>query len=223
MNKLIISFIFLFLISPVIAQEQLVEQIPSFQFNKEFDLKRTCSDRGFFCDTSFQCNISLIYPDGGILLNNELMTNNNSFRNITITQTQNNQLGFIHAIESCNNVTDAGLNTFQVAITGDGQPYRPFPHQFVVIIFAFVLIFVGLIKDRYSMFKNVGSMLLMVMGVITLFPGFSFINYSTLMGQALGFGMIGLGFYFMIEGSFSRDKQEERFDSRPQFKDDITD
>ncbi len=49
----------------------------------------------------------------------------------------------------------------------------------------------------------------MVSGVLTLFPGYGFINHSTLMGQLLGTIGIGLGFYFMIEDSFSKDEQDE--------------
>ncbi len=225
-----VNNVFLFLFISVLlvgsfasAQETLIEQIPSFQFNHDFDLKRTCSDRGFFCDINFVCNISLVSPNGEILINNELMTNNNSFRNITITQEQNNQLGFVTGFESCNNVTNAGLDTFTIAITGDGNPYRDFPHQFVVIIFGLILVFVGLINERFNMFKSIGSMILMVMGVLTLFPGYSFINYSTLMGKALGFGLIGLGFWFLIEDSFSRNKQQERFGQPQEDDTDITD
>ena len=56
---------------------------------------------------------------------------------------------------------------------------------------------------------------MMIMGVITIYPGYSFINYTTLLGKGLGFILIGLGFYFLIEDSFSRNKQEDRFESQP--------
>ena len=51
------------------------------------------------------------------------------------------------------------------------------------------------------------------MGVITIYPGYSFINHTTLLGKALGFILVGLGFYFLIEDSFSRNKQEDSFDA----------
>jgi hypothetical protein len=182
-----------------------------FQFNKQFDLKRACSDNGFFCGNSFNCNITLIYPDGTLLKNNELMTNFVSYRNITITQSQNNQLGIIEVIESCNNVSDAGLDTFEIEITADGKPSQIFPTQFFPIILGFLMIAFGLFQERLRLFKHVGSLIIMVMGVITLYPGYSFINWSTLMGQTLGAVFIGLGFYFLIEDSFSRELQEEYY------------
>ncbi len=59
-----------------------------------------------------------------------------------------------------------------------------------------------------------GSMVIIVMGIITLFPGYSFINWTTLLGKALGFGLIGVGAYFLIDDAFSRDEQEVHFKVR---------
>lgn len=212
-------YLFIFLLmgaSPVV----MAEKDPSFQFNTEFDLKRACFDDGFFCGTAFVCNITLVKPDGSLMINNSIMTNQGSFRNITIPQTDNDQLGFVTGIESCSNVTNAGPDTFTIQITGDGNEFLKFPHQFTFIIFALVMVMIGMITDRLRMFKHLGSMFLMVMGVLTLFPGYSFINYSNLLGLSLGSILIGLGFYFLIEDSFSRDKQEDSYDSQSVYVDD---
>jgi len=210
----IFSFLFIFLALPlVISQED-----PTFQFNKEFDLKRPCSDNGFFCGAGYVCNITLIYPDGGLLVNNQIMTNQGSFRNITVLQPNNSQMGFIEGIESCNNVSLAGLNTFEIAITADGKKFQAFPNQFFIIILGLLMIGGGLAAERLRMFKHLGSILLIIMGIITLFPGYNFINYSTLLGKTVGFILIGLGFYFWIEDSFSRNVHEEGFnDWKPLF------
>lgn len=210
-------FIFLILALPIISAQ---DEDPTFQFNREFDLKRVCSDGGFFCGSDFECNITLVYPNGNILINNQVMTNQISFRNITINQSLNNQLGFIKAMESCNNVSSAGLETFDVAITADGKKFQIFPIQIVLIIIGLIMICVGITLDRLRLFKHLGSMFIMVMGVVTLYPGYSFINYSTLIGKVLGFTLVGIGFYFLIEDSFSRDKQEETYDQRSEFQDD---
>ncbi len=220
-------FLFLFIIvllgGTVTAVETLAEQIPSFQFNTEIDLKRACFNNGFFCDNTFVCNITIVKPDGALMVENQAMTNQSSYFNITIDQGDNNQLGNANAIMSCNNVTTGGPETFIIEITGDGKPFRVFPTQFVGIIFAFFMITIGLVMDRLRMFKHVGSMLAMVMGVITLFPGYNFINHSTLFGLSLGIILIGSGFYFLIEDSFSRDKQEDKYESRSEFVEDFDD
>lgn len=206
-KQLFFIFLIVFLAVPIVAASD-----PTFQFNKAFDLKRACSDRGFFCDNNFVCNISIIYPDGNTLVNNQRMTNNESFRNISINQGANNQLGFLEAIQSCNNGTTAGTETFPIAITGDGKPFEVFPTQFVIIIFAFCFVVIGLFAEKLRIFKTLGSILVMVLGVLTLYPGYSFINYSTLLGQGLGFVLVGLGFYFLaIDGNFSRERQVDGF------------
>ena len=56
-------------------------------------------------------------------------------------------------------------------------------------------------------------MMILVLGVITLWPGYAFINFSTLLGKVVGFSSIGLGFYFMLEDSFSREKQTEYYEA----------
>lgn len=212
-NKILFTFIFLLAFAtPLIAAE--TEEV--FQFNKEFDLKRACFDNGFFCGSSFECNITLIYPDGTLLKNNVDMTNSGSYANITISQSENNQLGIIEAIESCNNVSNGGPDTFDIEITANGLPSQVFPVQFFAVILGFVMVLVGSTQEKLRMFKHVGSLTLMVMGVVTLYPGYSFINWTTLMGKTLGFGFIGIGFYFLIEDSFSRNIQDETFNQKPE-------
>lgn len=209
------------LVSPTIfAQEELTEQIPSFQFNTEFDLKRACFDNGFFCSDAFVCNLTITRQDGSLMVNNQQMTNQTSFYNLTVDQADNNQMGFANGLMSCNNVSNAGPDTFVIAITADGKPFRIFPQEYVAIIFAFFMICFGIMNDRLRLFKHVGGILAMVMGVVTLFPGYSFINYSTIQGLSMGTILIGLGFYFLIEDSFSRDKQEDSFDSQSVYVDD---
>ena len=216
LNLFLFVPLFIFLVLPLtIAVE--TEESPTFQYNKVFDLKRVCVVDGFFCDSSFVCNLTLTYPDGNVLIDNQLMTDSVSFRNFSITQVQNSQLGIIKAIQSCNNVSNAGAETYDVIITADGNKFQAFPNQFFIIIFAVLMIGVGTVMDRLRLFKHLGSLLLMIMGIITLFPGYNFINYSTLVGKGLGFTLIGLGFYFLIEDSFSRDTQEGGFDSQSQY------
>ena len=205
------SFLFfllllIFLVLPLVNAEDL-----TFQVNKNFDLKRACSDRGFFCDNGFDCNLTLIYPDGNLMIDNKNMTFSGSFRNFTINYTQNNQLGLHPAIMECSNGTDAGIDTFQVVITADGKEFQVFPTQIIIIFFGFALIGVGFISERLRMFKHLGSILIIIMGVLTLYPGYSFINWTTLMGKGFGFTLCGIGFYFLIEGAFSREKQVETY------------
>lgn len=204
-NYIFLVFL-LFSFSLVGAQED-----PTFQVNTQFDLKRTCSNNGFFCASNVDCNITITKPDGSIMIHDVNMTFNTTFRNVTVPFTRNDQLGFARAIQGCANATNGGVDTFDIAITADGKPYRIFPQQFFVIILGFIFIVLGFAKERLRLFKSLGAVIFMIMGVITLWPGYSFINWTTLMGLSLGSILIGLGFYFLIEDSFARGKQDERF------------
>ena len=51
----------------------------------------------------------------------------------------------------------------------------------------------------------------MIMGTLTLFPGYNFINHTNLFGLSLGTILIAMGFYFLVEDSFSRKGQQEGF------------
>ncbi len=211
-TKFVFLFLFLLVLPVSSAAVQDSEEL-SVAFNTQFDLKRACAVNGFFCGSNVVCNISLIYPDGNILIDNKVMTSTSTYQNITISQAQNNQLGYVQVMQSCNNVTDADTDTFKIAITGDGNPPQDFPTQFTIIILGFLLIGAGMVNERLRLFKHGGAILILVMGVITLYPGYSFINWSTLMGKALGFIFIGLGFYFLIEDSFSRNIQAQSYNS----------
>ncbi len=208
-NKLFLFLFLIFLVGGVSAQAE------AFQFNKAFDLKRACFDRGGFCGAGFECNITLINPDGTLLVDNKVMTDQGAYRNITIDAASNNQLGVIEGIESCTNTTDAGAETFQIQITADGLPEKTFPIQIFIVVLSLIMIGVGHVKDSLRLFQTAGSILLMIVGVLTFYPGYSFINYTTLLGKTLGTIFVSMGFYFMIEYNFSRDKQKDSVDQRP--------
>lgn len=209
--KLLFLSIFIFSILPLVLADDLT--IP---FNENYDIKRPCFNNGTFCSSSATCNFTLIRPTGETIFSNQIMTFNSNFFNITLLKATNNQLGEHPAIMSCceNGLCDA--DTFKIIVTADGNPQQTFPTQFAVIFFAFLLVGFGTFFERLRLFKYMGSILLMVMGVLTLYPGYSLINYSNLVGQSIGSIIIGLGFYFLIEDSFSRGEQQEYYDQDEQ-------
>jgi len=186
----------------------------TFGFNTEFDLKRPCFNNGSFCSAATECNITITDPNGNVIVDNQLMTNQVSFHNYTVSSALNNQLGIHPSYMSCNDSGLGGGDTFEIEITADGRSSSIFPTQFVIMLLGFALIGFGLSRERMRLFKHVGSILVFIMGVLTLYPGYSLINYSTLLGKGLGFACIGLGFYFLIEDGFSRDEQTESFQSK---------
>ena len=202
MKKLILILMLgIFLISLASAE---IQTLGTFK-------QRECINFIQTCDNCTYNNISsVLYPDSSIALSNVVMTRDDTYYNYTFCDAS--ILG--HYIVNGYGDLDGEKTiwSYDFEVTADGIERSVFPIQFSIILFAFVMIFFGLIKERYRMFKHVGSILLMIMGVLTLYPGYGFINWETLIGKALGFIFIGLGAYFFIEGSFSRKEQDDTYD-----------
>ncbi|KKN65959.1 hypothetical protein LCGC14_0476620 [marine sediment metagenome] len=187
-----------------------------FRQGTEVDLKIVCINAGF-CTSTAQCNVSIFSPTELLILNGTQATqsDNLAFYNLTLNSSLTTELGEYRVGGFCKDGSVTQVVDFTFDITADGRAFQAFPNQFVFIALAFILIIFGLSNDRLNLLKHMGSIILMVMGVLTLFPGYNFINHSNLFGLSLGTVLIGIGFYFLIEDSFSREKQEERF-NQPQ-------
>ena len=188
----------------------------TIRFNQEFDLKRPCFNNGTFCSAQAVCNATIIYPNGNLLTNNQQMTNQNSFHNVTFTNINISQLGIMPVVIVCDDsagaINASGTDTFEIEVTGGGFKGLTFPLEFSIIAFAFILIGVSYTTDKLRLFRYVGGLLAMGMGVATLYPGYANLNYSTLQGLAVGVSTIGLGFFFLISDSFSFDRQVDHYD-----------
>lgn len=194
----------LFLLIGIVSAE-----IPIFRQNEIVNYRFRCLDEdGNFCVNSVNCQINVELPNGTNGLDNESMSFNPTFFNITLPT---NQFRTYPTIIMCFS-ENISISEFNYIVTADGREVQIFPTQFVIILLGFALIAVSLLNGRLRIFKYMGSIMILIMGVLTLFPGYSFINYTTLLGKVIGFTLIGMGFYFLIEDSFSRDEQTETFE-----------
>lgn len=198
-------FVGIFLISLVTAL--------TFQQNREVDLKIVCINAGF-CSVATNCNLSIFAPDQTTLRSGIQATQsaNLASYNITLNSSQTSQLGEYSVGGFCVDGSVTNVIDFNFDVTADGKPFEAFPNQFAVILLGFLLIVFGLSNQRFNLLKHMGSIILMIMGVLTIFPGYNFINHTNLFGLSLGTILIAMGFYFLIEDSFSREKQREGFD-----------
>ncbi|KKM06324.1 hypothetical protein LCGC14_1745100, partial [marine sediment metagenome] len=81
--KILMIFVMLLLVLPMIsAQEE-----PKFltKVGVELDYKDNCFNNGTFCNPTSLCNLTVLYPNSTILLDNQPMTNQLSFHNFTFT------------------------------------------------------------------------------------------------------------------------------------------
>ena len=110
---------------------------------------------------------------------------------------------------------DSGLlgdDTFEVQVTANGFSGFAFPTELSFLVIGFVLIGSSYLNDRLRLFRIGGGILVMIMGVVTLYPGYANFNYSNLQGLTIGVSSIGIGFFFLISDAFSFDKQVDHFD-----------
>ena len=181
---------------------------------RTIDIKLPCFNNNTFCSQSSICNITLSYPDGRILFDEEVMQNQGSFHNITIQQANNTDFGLHEGWYNCadagGDIRGNGKENLKINITGDGLGSNVLPTQLIVLGLGIIGIVVGKWKQEMNLFKIIGAMIVIVMGVITLYPGYAFLNHTNLAGQAVGFGSIGLGFYFLIDDAFNKSKEEGR-------------
>lgn len=108
---LIATVLFMGLLVGFASAEIVIKQ------NVASDIKRACFNNGFFCSSAFVCNLTITQADGTIILNNGRMSYNPSFYNYTLTFSNT---GNYNAFMSCNNVTNAGEDTFDITVNTSG-------------------------------------------------------------------------------------------------------
>jgi len=91
-----------------------------FATNKQYDLKIPCINNGTYCSTVAECNVTITYPDGNLLKDNVVMTNQGSFHNLTILFSENNQSGPYPSTAVCCDSGDCGEDSFTIQITKSG-------------------------------------------------------------------------------------------------------
>ena len=184
-NKKVLNFIFLFLfiigLTQIVSAEQIIQQ------NKCVYLKQVCSNCTY-------ANITSINYQNGQVLGNTPMTKIGVEFNYTFCN--NNLMGpyNYNTVFDLNGVTNTESNNYQV--TADGNTYRSFPSIYFLVLIGLTLLLFNklyIAKLKTNILSILGGMILLISGVITLYPGFNYINYSNLEGLSLGLIFIGIG------------------------------
>jgi len=203
--RIIIAMVFFVLFLPII----LADTELTYPHEKLVNVRRPCFNNGTYCSDNAECNITIIAPDTSLVLDNQNMTNMASYHNVT---TIFHQLGVHSVYMSCCDGGVCGEDTFEIDVTGAGNATQIFPIQFSIILFAGLMIFGSFFNEKLRIFRYSGAALLMVIGVITLHPGYSGINWTNLEGLAVGTIAIGAGFVFLVQDAFSRKEEAEHYD-----------
>lgn len=209
LTSLILVLVSLSLVSA--AEKDVSADDLILSYGSNYDIQRDCFNNNTYCSNTAQCNLTIKSIEGQILINNQPMQNQVSFHNLSTTNTVLKDLERFPTTMICSDNSLSGFDTFDIIITADGKDPSNFPITLVFLFIGFGILGIGLINEKLRLFKTLGSFVIMAMGVLTLWPGYSIINYTTLAGKAVGFTAIGLGTYFVIEDVFSRDKQVEGY------------
>jgi len=136
-NNLVICLVIIFLLIPLIN---------GLAFEKDTDiiLRVPCINDGAPCSGSATCNITVVYPNGSIMVNNQLMTNNGAYHSYSLPDNSTTSWELFRAPVYCIDGSENGDNTITFYITENGK--EP-PEGITVIFFGiiFIIIIAGML------------------------------------------------------------------------------
>jgi len=172
MKKIILLMIMaICLIGFASAQSELF-----YKQGSTIDLKIPCFANGTYCSGSATCNITINYPNGTSLINNQPMTNQASFFNYTLNSSQTTVLGPYQSSMVCDENGTSGHSTFQFMITSSGtEPTTSKSITFGIITFV-ALALSALFFLLGFKFGNMPALILgILLGFVFLIVAFQFI------------------------------------------------
>jgi len=167
-----IMFIGFLAVLPMISAE--IEYKVSL--GKEFDIKRPCFNNGTYCSAAAECNLTIIYPNGTAMIDNQLMSNMGSYHNYTISSELNNKLGILLGTQACNDAGVTGSGTFEAEVSPSGKSFSAgegiagLGIIAVALVLAFFFMFLG--------FKLSENERLFPLTLLFLLISFAFVIYS---------------------------------------------
>lgn len=144
------------------------------------------------------CTLQIQKSNGQIALDDVPLNKIGNHHNYFITLENFSEMGQYAFFINCEDINIGGFASGIFTITANGEPYQNFPIQFQIIILGISLLVLGYSKRNLSLFRFFGAIIILMMGVLTFYPGYNFINYSSYLGKLLGFILVSGGTYFII-------------------------
>lgn len=176
MNKkraLIWGFLSILFINLIYAQ--------TYKIDNSLDLKIPFEVNGSIPSSTATCNISIQYPNGTYVRDNNVTTNlNNGEFNITLSGSELNVVGEYTWVASCCDLTSCarGYDFFYVTYTGStqstSQGIGSFGYLLLMVVLMFVFGYIG-----FMLFKNENWWIL---GIFFEFFALMFLVYNTWLG-----------------------------------------
>lgn len=178
--------------------------------DQELDIKEQCFNNNSYCSSSGVCNITIKNPEQVILVNNMLMTNQNSFHNYTINSANTSTFGIYEATVVCADGTNKGYDTFFFKISPTGFVSKPeYVTGLGVLLIGLLLFLIYLSKSISEEYQRI-KLLFNWFTLILLIPIIWFIkliasNFNTTIGDMMVYIYYGyvpifmfMSFYFVV-------------------------
>lgn len=171
-----------------------------FKAGDTIDLKGSCIIAGDYCDNTAECYLTVNYPNGDLLVNNVLMTNNDNYHNYTLPNTL--VTGVYTTLQKCCEGAFCGTtdDIFEISSTGVQQRAVGTNTTLIVLgILSCIVIGIGFYLNN-PYFGFIGGILMMLLGVYTMIYGFN--NTTDIYTRGVAGVLIGLGLFFSIVAAY---------------------
>jgi len=203
MKKIIIAMMIIMIISIVGAA--------TYKQGEDINLKVPCTNAGSYCSDSSICNLTTMYPNETILLNNQEMTNQIAFHNYTFNASDINIVGEYKNIMMCKDGAYNGTSTFTFDITLSGTE-EPEGKSYIlvgilIIIFGVSCVFLYLsdkmIEPGFKIFFLLAAFIF-ILGTVAIMSVIAFDSnltsgiYNTVSYMLFALGMIVVVIFFYV-------------------------
>ncbi|UCD20528.1 MAG: hypothetical protein JSW08_01985 [archaeon] len=194
-KKILLMFVIVIMISccyGVIAPDQ------TFTRGDTIDLKIPCFNNGTYCSGSATCNLTIDYPNGTVMVDNQLMTNSVAYHNYTLPDSD--VIGTYFCSTTCVDGGNTGYSryTFDITTTGFAGEGMMNIIFFIIVGFAVVILSLGLSKGD-PIFVILSSFIFIISGLIVYFYPLGYL--SDLVNIAFAYILWGIGAYILIKSS----------------------
>lgn len=189
-TKTLLIFGIMFLTLTFVSAEDI-----TFKVGQTADLKLYATINGSFSPTII-CNATIIYPNESVMIDNKLMTNQVTFQNITLIDSQ--VLGKYRYIVSCKEGGEASSDAGFFYITPSGDS-RGVSYVLIAAIGSLILFILALYtRNQYMGF--IAGTLLIVTGVYVMIYGFN--NINEMLSRSIAYVILGLGIFITISSAY---------------------
>jgi hypothetical protein len=147
-----------------------------YELNQPLDLKFACDDGGSYCNHSTSCNITILYPNSDLLVNNQQMQRLGVLFNYTVPDTS--VAGTYNYFIVCSALTSIYESDYTLtSIKGSEASKLPFILE-VLFFVVFLLALTYLLNEGEFGLLKLGNILFSIFFLMLIPAAFTTLNYT---------------------------------------------